>query len=276
MHRLRRWPARTRCSQKSKNGLKDFAHETCHQPVQIAANRVEGMKVDEMHSGARAAPGSAPLAQKTRAESQKKEPGKRDRRARGTAPADRSKTSVKRSNGHPRVNGHDRASSPSAAFPADGQGSAASVDASGASVASAAASAAAGAGREAYAEAAPAAIGSEKPRQATAGPRPRIPGDANSRNSADEKPDPDSEKEKRPSRPGPGEYPLPEDIADFVDEIHSRIDLFEILSDLLGSKDEKVKQRALEKLLEMKYGRSAESNEEPVQIIMNAPRPQRD
>ena len=190
---------------------------------------------------------------------------------------------MKRNHGHPRTNGHDRAASSGAALPApDGQGSAASVDASGASAASAAASAAAGADREAYAEAARAPNGRARPRQARPGgqakaePRPRVSGDAHSRDAVADKADSGDAQEKRPSRPGPGESPLPDDIADFVDEIHSRIDVFEIVSDLLGSEDEKVKQRALEKLLEMKYGRSAETSEEPVQIIMNAPRPQRD
>lgn len=184
---------------------------------------------------------------------------------------------MKRNHVHSRANGQDRADSPGAALRApDGQGSAASVDASRASAASAAASAAAGADREAYAEAAHAPNGRKRPRQAKAEPQPRVPGDAHPRKAAGDKADSDDAQERRPTRPGPGEYPLPDDIADFVDEIHSRIDLFEILSDLLGSKDEKVKQRALEKLLEMKYGRSAESSEEPVQIIMNAPRPQRD
>jgi hypothetical protein len=208
---------------------------------------------------------------------EKKSPRKQNRRARGIAPASRSKTSVKRSNGHSRANGQDRAASPDAALPApDGQGSAASVDASGASAAGAAASAAAGADREAYAEAAHAPSGRARSRQAKAEPRPRVPGDAHSRKAKGDKADSGNAREKRPSRPGPGENPLPDDIADFVDEIHSRIDVFEILSHLLGSKDEKVKQRALEKLLEMKYGRSAESNEEPVQIIVDGPRPQRD
>jgi len=61
-----------------------------------------------------------------------------------------------------------------------------------------------------------------------------------------------------------GDAPLPDDIADFVDEIHSRVDLFEVLSRLLNSEDEKVKQRALERILEMKYGKGSASSEEPV------------
>jgi hypothetical protein len=241
------------------------------------------MKVDEVRAPAGDVPGCTPHPQETRDELEKQSAGKQNRRARGTAPASlpgrarRSKTSVKRNHGHSRANGHDRAASPGAAPPApDGQGSAASVDASGASAASAAASAAAGADREAYAEAAHAPNGRTRSRQAKAEPRPRAPGDANSGNPAADKSDTANKKKRRPSRPGPGEKPLPDDIADFVDEVHSRIDVFEIVSDLLGSKDEKIKQRALEKILEMKYGRSAESSEEPVQIIMDGPRPQRD
>jgi hypothetical protein len=69
------------------------------------------MKVDDTHSAAGDAPGSTPHPQETCAEQPKKAPGKRNRRARGIAPASRSKTSVKRNNGHPRANGHDRASS---------------------------------------------------------------------------------------------------------------------------------------------------------------------
>ena len=140
--------------------------------------------------------------------------------------------------------------------------------------------------REACAEVAHAPSGRERSRQARPGgqahpggqaeaePQPRVPGDANARLVAREDSDSSGAQEKLP--PGPGEEPLPDDIADFVDEIHSRVDLFEVLSDLVKSKDEKIKQRALEKVLEMKYGKGAASSEEPVQIIMDGPRPQRD
>jgi hypothetical protein len=254
------------------------------------------MKLDEAHSALSDAPATAPGAPEKRQPAQagspkrtgqelpKQKPGTektRDRRTRGLASASRGKTPAKRSNGHPGVNGHDRASSPSAAHTAPAEkGSAASVDAGGASAAMAVSSSAAGTDREACAEAAPAPGGRERSRQARPGgqaegePRPRVPGDANARVVAGEGSASSGAQKKPP--PGPGEEPLPDDIADFVDEIHSRIDLFEILHDLLISKDEKIKQRAIEKILEMKYGRSAESSEEPVQIIMNAPRPQRD
>jgi hypothetical protein len=121
--------------------------------------------------------------------------------------------------------------------------------------------------------------GRERPRQAgprsrAVGTKPRVPGDASARVAARENSVSSGTQEKLP--PGPGEEPLPDDIADFVDEIHSRVDLFEVLHDLLTTEDEKIKQRALEKILEMKYGKDAASSEEPVQIIMDAPRPQRD
>ncbi len=236
------------------------------------------MKLHETHSALKGAPAAAPRAPEKRQEPPKPEPGTektRDRRTRGFAPTRRGKTPAKRSNGHPGVDGHDRASSPSAAHTAPAEkGSAASVDASGASAASAAVSAAAGTDREACAEVAQAPSERERCRQADAAPRPRVPGDANSRVVARENSVSSGAQEKLP--PGPGESPLPDDIADFVDEIHSRVDLFEVLRDLLISEDEKVQQRALEKVLEMKYGKGAASSEEPVQIIMDGPRPQRD
>jgi hypothetical protein len=132
---------------------------------------------------------------------------------------------------------------------------AASDDASGASVASAAISAfAAGTGREAYADAAP--------------PRPngelRESVGKNSGNPEDSKNIP------------PGEGPLPATTDEFVDEIHSRIDLFEVWLGLLRSTDEKVKQRAIERLTELRYKGAAALAEEPQQIIFDLPRPKRD
>lgn len=261
--------------------------------MQIAAQRVGGMKVDETHSAVGDAPASMPHPHETRVKQHKKAPGKRNRRTRGLAPtrppgrassprrAGRGKTPVKRNNGHAGVNGHDRASSPSAALHAPAEkGSAASVDASGTSAASAAVSAAAGlprqasTDRDACAEVARAPSGRERSRQTEAEPRPRVPGDANARVAARDNSVSSGAPEKLP--PGPGEAPLPDDIADFVDEIHSRVDLFEVLRDLLISDDEKVQQRALEKVLEMKYGKGAASSEEPVQVVLDVPRPIRD
>ena len=163
----------------------------------------------------------------------------------------------RRTNGHAgpqdRTNGHAPASSDRGGIAAHGN-HAASDDASEASVANAAISAAAGTPRDAHADAAP--------------PHP---------NGA-----PHSEDDKNSKDTGkstivlPGEGPLPADPGDFVEEIHKRIDLFKIWQRLLKSKDDKVKQRAVEKLTEMRYKGAAALEEEPQQIVIDLPRPKRD
>jgi hypothetical protein len=156
------------------------------------------------------------------------------------------------------------------------QGSAASVDARGNSDARAAVTPAASTDREACAEVALTLNGGKRPGQIEGqsrarGTQPRE-AVAELRVSGDQKELAKNPKERLPG----GDAPLPDDIADFVDEIHSRVDLFEVLSRLLNSEDEKVRQRALERILEMKYGKGSASSEEPVQIILDGPRPQRD
>src|SRR6266403_716724 len=58
--------------------------------------------------------------------------------------------------------------------------------------------------------------------------------------------------------------------------IQKRIDLFKIWQRLLKSKDDKIKQRAVEKLTEMRYKGAAGLDEEPQRIIIDMPRPDRD
>lgn len=74
----------------------------------------------------------------------------------------------------------------------------------------------------------------------------------------------------------PGEYPLPDNPAEFVEEVHRKIDLIEVWHGLLRSKDEKVRQRAIEKLTGMLYEDGALSDDDPQQIIFDLPRPKRD
>jgi hypothetical protein len=131
---------------------------------------------------------------------------------------------------------------------------AASDDASGASVASAAISAAAGAARDAHAHAVP--------------PHPNGAMHQQAGNNSED----NGKSEIVP----PGEGPLPENPGDFVEEIHKRIDLFKIWQGLLQNKDEKIKQRAAEKLTEMRYKGAAALEEEPQQIVIDLPRPKRD
>ena len=74
----------------------------------------------------------------------------------------------------------------------------------------------------------------------------------------------------------PGEYPLPDNPAEFVEEVHRKIDLIEVWIGLLRSKDEKVRQRAIEKLTGMLYEDGALSDDDPQPFIFDLPRPKRD
>ncbi len=65
------------------------------------------------------------------------------------------------------------------------------------------------------------------------------------------------------------------DKPEFVEEIHGKVDFTEVWHSLLRSKDEKVKQRAIEKLTGMFYEDGALSDDDQ-QIIFDLPRPKRD
>ena len=71
--------------------------------------------------------------------------------------------------------------------------------------------------------------------------------------------------------------PLAFDAPRFVDEMHARVNLYEVYKDLLNSLDPKVKQRATEFLIEMKYGKGAPAGAEETPRIDfgDLPRPQR-
>jgi hypothetical protein len=84
--------------------------------------------------------------------------------------------------------------------------------------------------------------------------------------------DPTTEKEEIPG----GEFPLPADAGEFVEEIHRRVDLFVVWQKQLNSKDPKIQQRAVEKLTEMRYKGAAALAEEPQRIVIDMPRPDRD
>lgn len=65
----------------------------------------------------------------------------------------------------------------------------------------------------------------------------------------------------------PGNCPLPDNPAEFVQEIHRKIDLIEVWHSLLRSQDEKIRQRAIEKLTSILYDDFAISAEEPEQVV---------
>ncbi len=144
-----------------------------------------------------------------------------------------------------------------------GMGRAASVDASELSVANATASSAvAGAEREAYADVAP-SQGEGKRRQLAGAASPRKSKEKNGAEEIREVPG--------------GSEPLPIDAEAFVDAVHSRVDLVLLEEKLLNSQDEKIVQRELAYLRELRYGkRAGPSDDEPTQIIFDMPGPERD
>ena len=149
-------------------------------------------------------------------------------------------------------------------------------DASGASVAMASASAGPGADRDACAALAERSDRKKRHSSSTllsGEEQPRVPSEvtlAAANDAATGKVAGESRKHS------PGEEPLPADPADFVEEIHSRIDLFQIWGELLKSDDEKIKQRAVEKLTEMRYKGAQSLAEEPQQVVFELTRTKRD
>jgi hypothetical protein len=162
-----------------------------------------------------------------------------------------------KANGHAgpqdRANGHAPASMERGGVPLHGE-LAASDDASGAAVARPALVARAGAARQLSGDAA----------------SPRANGEMHYAAGNSQEPRPVTEE-----IPG-GEFPLPATPGEFVEEIHRRIDLFEVWLGLLREKDDKIRQRAVEKLTEMRYKGAVALAEEPQRIIIDMPGPKRD
>ena len=148
---------------------------------------------------------------------------------------------------------------------------AASVDASELSVANAAASSVvAGAEREAHAEVARSGGKGKRPGSAPAASQ------SHGRNGAEEQGSVSPAKKAKRKIP-PGTEALPVDGEAFVDAVHSRVDLVLLEEKLLNSKDEKVAQRELAYLRELRYGKRAPSGDDgPQQLIDDIPRPEED
>jgi hypothetical protein len=144
---------------------------------------------------------------------------------------------------------------------------AASDDAGGLLVAGATPSVAAGANLDAYADAAPAVVLASGPRANGAPPRlprPKRPKRPNGKDSTDSN--------DAPEIP-PGIEPLPIDGPEFVEAVHERMDLIALQVKLLRSGDEKIVQRELAYLRDLRYGKTvaASAEDEPVQIIFDMP-----
>jgi hypothetical protein len=74
----------------------------------------------------------------------------------------------------------------------------------------------------------------------------------------------------------PGSEPLPLDGATFVEAVHERVDLISLEEQLLRSADEKIVQRELAYLRELRYGKTASfatDDELPSRIVFDPPDP---
>lgn len=203
------------------------------------------------------------------------DPGSREkvRRTRGATPAKRSETPKMKSNGHDTsaasVNGHGQASPSRTAQEKEApleKGRAASDDARDFPTAAAASSAAAGKERDACAEVAQAPEGEKKSRP---NGRNRRADTGTSRVlSEDDKPKDKSEKDTVDIPPS--SEPLPKDGAGFVDAMHEHVNIYLACARLVKSRDQKIAQRMVERLLEMKYGKAASvTGEEAPEIVID-------
>ena len=209
------------------------------------------------------------------------------RRTRGANPVKRSETPKMKSNGHDtgaaRVNGHGKASPSRTAQEREApleKGRAASDDARDFPTAAAASSAAAGKERDACAEVAQAPEGEKKSRPNGRNRRagtgsPCVPSEKNM--TMDELNDEPKDKPKgKSTRKGekdtvdipPGSEPLPENGAGFVDAMHEHVDIYQACARLVKSGDQKIAQRMVERLLEMKYGKAASAPPEDAPEIV--------
>jgi hypothetical protein len=209
------------------------------------------------------------------------------RRARGVIPRKRSETPPMKSNGHDtstsKVNGHGPVSPSRAAQEMEApieKGRAASDDARDFPSAAAACSAVAGMERDACAEVAlpPEGETNRGPRRRNTGAGTGTPralseknGNNNTRATGEDK------AEKDTVDIPPGSEPLPADGVGFVDAMHAHVDIYLACARLVKSKDPKISQRMVERLLEMSYGKTpAQPEDQAPQIIFDAPRPARD
>lgn len=168
-----------------------------------------------------------------------------------------------KANGHDkrtsRVNGHGPASSSLAAFATPREKSqAASDDTRDSPAAAATTPVAAGMERGVCAEVAR----PKKEKAAQAGSRPKHKPAGGEAPRASERP--------RLARIPRGKTPLAADGPAFVDIMHQHVDLYLAAARLVKSLDEKIAQRMVERLLEMKFGKApAASSEDPPGFVID-------
>jgi len=157
----------------------------------------------------------------------------------------------------------------SATISSRGVGRAASDDASDLSVANAtASSAAAGAERDANADVAPPQGERRRPHTGEAAAQLKLEKDG--KNAGKEVTAQGRRKLRR------GLTPLPVDGEAFVDAVHKQVDLVRLEVDLLSSLDDKIVQRELAYLRELRYGKHAPASDDGPQIILDMQQPERE
>jgi len=67
------------------------------------------------------------------------------------------------------------------------------------------------------------------------------------------------------------DIPLPADPGAFVDEIHHEVDLWQQWINLLKSDDEKIRQRAIERLTDLKYKGLQPADDEVPRVVFDMP-----
>jgi len=99
---------------------------------------------------------------------------------------------------------------------------------------------------------------------------PLPPGSPSKRNShARESAPKEQDSKEKPEPITGGEFRLPVDPGEFVEEIHRRASLLEVWQKLLNHEDPKIQQRAVEKLTEMRYKGASAMADEPQQIVID-------
>jgi hypothetical protein len=136
--------------------------------------------------------------------------------------------------------------------------------------------AAAGADREAYADVAPSQGEGRRRRTAGAASRPRNKGGNKGGKKGGNKNGKEAGQAKAQREIVPGLEPLPIDGEAFVDAVHAQVDLVQLEVGLLSSKDDKIVQRELACLRELRYGKRAPVEDSEPQIILDMQRPERD
>jgi hypothetical protein len=190
----------------------------------------------------------------------------------------RRETHRKRVNGHAGVNGSALSSGAAAAPNAFTElGKAGSDDASEFSAANAASLSTAGADRKATADLAEsAAKGRFRAAGTASGSAARAPMQhfVASAPTTSVKSGPKSSAKDKKGNPfadvPPGRKPLPRNGEAFVRAVHRRIDLLELEVRLLRDKDEKVVQRELAYLRELRYGKRAPAENDETQVVIRS------